>query len=363
MDYGSGIATALTYGILSLFGLVACLFFLLIVMRIVGRRRETSLERRKEAVRPLMQSFLSGSVTVPDVHKMLADTGKGNREATEQVLLEYAISRGDEYRARILELSRSMGFVREDIENVERGGDARCAESAYHLGVVGAREAVPALVDALEERKEPGVVFACLKSLADIGYPEALDSVKAYLETHPGLQNMRLAEMMLQRSAEFAPYVAERLRLGEDDEERLRLLVEVAGAMKTGDLMPEVTRYLSHHDARLRAAAARSLGKMDDGEACRRLAESLSDEDPEVRAETASAMGKAGCGSYVALLRAGLHDNVVEVKRRCAVALTLLGDEGRSALEQGLTDEREESREIAAEVMDYERVRRWWERE
>lgn len=235
---------------------------------------------------------------------------------------------------------------------MRKPGVVRKAESAYHLGMMRSKRAVPSLIEALGSARRPEVVFSCLNALSKVGTTEALEAVVNHLATAPELETLRVAEVILERKQEFSDYLEQWLERVGTDTGRVILLVNLMGAMKSARSVPVLVGFLKHDDARVRARSAFSLGTIGDFTTCDDLVEAMDDEDAEVRAESAEALGKLQCEDAIPRLEQGLDDQDLSVKMNCAVALSRLGERGRAVLEEVLFTTEEIQVEVAAEVLD-----------
>ncbi len=351
-------AQVVTYSVVALFVAVILIFTALVLFRVVVAGREIRDEKRKEELRPVVYELLSGDSRAEDTVATLASVIPGTyRRQLEEVLLENArVLSGRESETLAMAFER-LGYADEDIENVRRGRKLKRAESAFHLGTMRSRRAVPYLVEALAD-PDSEVVFSCLNALSKIGTGDAVEAVFAYLSSHSDMETLRVAEVIIERKQSFGPYLTRWLEKGEDDPDRLLLIIDLVGAMKVEEAVPLLLRYLSHNDPAARAGAARALGNIGDSATCDELSGAMDDTDDAVRAETAAALGKTQCEQAIARLAEGLSDPHLEVKMSCAVSLSQLGDEGYAALEEALRAGEELERAVASEVLQREKLER-----
>jgi HEAT repeat protein len=357
LEYGSGLHHILAYGVLSMLGLVALMFMVLIMLRVLDTRRERRLIARKEQIRPVVDRLLAPDVAPSDALRTLKDViPVPDLGVLELVLLEAARS-PDGVMKKLTYITEEMGFVQADIDRLARARDTRRAESAFHLGIIRSKRAVGPLLEALESGTDQDVVFACLNALSHIGTPEAIEGVARYLASHRELENVRIAEVMLERPDEFAPYIRRWLEGGRVDARRLDFLLKVVGALGDTSMVEPASGYLGHADPQVRASTARALGLLGDRAACEPLVRAMSDSSAGVRTEAAEALGRIGCLQAHGVLEAGLGDPDISVRRNSAAALMLLGQVGHETLERFAATSEEGEREAAAEALEAEMVR------
>ena len=355
--FTASIAMSVTYAVVGLFALVILMFVVLIVLRLVGERRERILEGRKEEILPVVYELLTDDSTAEEVVAGLRSGIPAHyRRALEQVLLENArVLKGRELEILTV-VFEQLGYVDEDIATVQKSRNLEKAESAFHLGTMRTAYAVPHLVSILSS-SSPEVKFSALNALSKIGTPEAIEAVMDYLAVDNELETMRVAEVILERKQAFSPYLEKWLERGEPDVSRLELLIDLVGVMKDTSAVEVLLKYLSDPNPTVRAKSARALGSVGDMRSCDRLSAALFDTDTAARAEAASALGKLQCTDAIPLLKAGLVDPAFEVKMNCALALSRMGEEGRAALEDGLSATEKQERGVVAEVIEVQNVR------
>lgn len=350
------IVNAVTYGVLGLLFLAVLIFVALIILRLVVARRKKVEEVKKEELRPLIYELLMGELPTDEVvAKLRSEVTDRDRRVLEKVLLENAKMLKGREREVITQTFEKLGYVDEDISNIQRGDKIKRAESAFHLGVMRSVRALPFLVKALSS-PSPEVTFSCLNALSKIGTPEAIDAVMEYLVSYPEMETLRVAEVILERKQKFYPYLEDWLDQGEEDPARLSFIIDLMGAVKDAGAVPLLQRYLVHEDYEVRARSARALGSIGDFTACKVLVNTLGDENSEVRAEAAESLGKVQCDNAISRLRQGLSDPDLTVKMNCAIALSQLGKEGHVALEEALRAEEGDKSGVASEVLGREQI-------
>lgn len=343
--------------IVVLFFMVVGMSAVLVVMRATTGRKRRRKDETLSQMRPLVADLLTDDREPKEVlYELEHLVPARNRRTREEVLLENArLVKGPEMEL-LTYLFEKLGYVDEDIANLQHGRSIKKAEAAFHLGTMQSERSAPYLLKTLRSR-DPDVAFASLNALSHIGTPEAITGMMRYLSSHGRPENVRVAEVVLEKRRAFAPLIREQLDVPQEDLEWLRLLVELAGAMKDTQSVPALLRYMNHPDESIRAAAAAALGSIDDVSACDSLASALDDTSGSVRSEAAAALGRMQYEGAIPQLREGLRDGELQVKMSCAIALTKMGEPGHDALRDGLTAEEDSERDVAAEVLGTGQVR------
>jgi hypothetical protein len=327
---------AVTYSVFVLFGIILLLFLALVVLRIIMARREGELERKEEEIRPLIYEIISDQDTEKEAYRKIRSyISVVNRVALERVLLECArVVEGPEMEL-LSYLFYQLGFVDEDIENVQLAHNSKKAESAYHLGVMRAARAVPFLINALSSDNRD-VVFASLNSLSRIGTPEAVRALVEHISRDGDIEMMRIAEIIPSHAEAFRPTVREWLETGSVDVRRQTFLIDLGGAMMDPLSVPLLARYMASPDDLVRTHAARALGGTGDMSASGPLMQAMSDPSPAVRVAASDALGRLRCEEAIGPLMDGLSDRAAEVQMSCAFALNKMGNDGQRALDDGI---------------------------
>jgi HEAT repeat protein len=219
------------------------------------------------------------------------------------------------HREELRSTLEQAGIVELGERGTRRLSPWRRALACEMLGKIGARRAVPALLERLEDRR-PEVRLAAVRALGDIGSAEAVPA---------------LTEAYLARRCAPTNVVSDALR---------RIGGEVVG--------PAFERGVRSSDPIVRVSACFGLGATASthGAAVYRLASVLAaDSDARVRTAAASALGIAGGGNAPAELVAATADADVRVRRSAVKALGRFDDPTTPDALEARTDD--EDREVA----------------
>jgi HEAT repeat protein len=173
-------------------------------------------------------------------------------------------------------------------------GDRRSwsrASAAFALGDMGSQDALPPLLDALDDPARD-VRSAAARSLGRLRAVEAVEPLVhalAYKRTPRAVAGYAL------------------LSIGPPALARLRPM-------------------LSDDDAEVRAAAVELIGLLGNASVAGELGERLRDGNAEVRAKAAHALGRLAAEREAGRLREALHDRVGFVRAAAAEAIGLVGD-------------------------------------
>ena len=102
--------------------------------------------------------------------------------------------------------------------------------------------------------------------------------------------------------------VMQELKQNRKDEGVRQWCAELLGMYGDVELAGPLVDVLGDNDARLRAAAARALGKLKFEPAAKKLEKLVADKDPIARANAIEALARIDASAYAATFSAGLHD-------------------------------------------------------
>ncbi len=178
--------------ILALLLVVILMFLVLIILRFVMSRRELDFEEKKESLRPLVFKLITGDEPPDEIVATLRSAVPDrHRDALESVLLENARALKGHESDLLAYAYENLGFMREDLEQLERGKVVKRCESAFHVGTMRVPGAVPALVGILSSDSTE-LRFTALNALSKIGTEDALDAVMKHLAADPDIRTLRI---------------------------------------------------------------------------------------------------------------------------------------------------------------------------
>jgi HEAT repeat protein len=212
----------------------------------------------------------------------------------------------------------------------------RRAEAARRSGDV-ARLGDRELLNRLLDDPHPAVQSAATASLAPLVDAVLVARLLDRLPERPmaiRLQQFRLLRDSLPLTV---PALLERLTL-DAPPRRLKSWIALVETLGSGELLARVASLHSHPEPLIRLSVARALRHYRHPEAEEMLLIALHDHDWRVRAIAARSLGRHGNTSAVPRLAAGLRDVRWWVRFRCGLALAQLGAQGREALDDARRD-------------------------
>jgi HEAT repeat protein len=226
------------------------------------------------------------------------------------------------------------GIVELGEKGTRRRSPWRRALACEMLGKIGSPLAVPALLQRLEDRR-PEVRVAAVRALGDIGSPEAAPVLgKAFLDRTVAPTNV-VNDALRRIGGEFTGPTFERGVASSDPIVRVSSCFGLAGvAAGHGAAVHRLAAVLgSDSEARVRVAAAASLGIAGGGAAPPELVGATTDPEDAVRRSAVKALGSFDDPTTADSLDARTEDEDREVAIRAAEALLALSRRPRAAAE------------------------------
>ena len=252
----------------------------LAIRRVTLARRERRTAEAERRVRPVAIDLLEGTATPPPL-------SHADEIALATMVGRYSRKVSGATSARIAEYFRDGGGLAAARARLRSRRAWRRAAAAYSLGDMACPEAVPWLLEALED-KSGEVRAAAVRSLGRLRDPEAAEPLVQSLVARRVPRGMA-GSALLQLGM---PAVGELRRIARHEDPRVRAIaVTVLGLV--GDSGDSDLALIAIGDPApdVRAAAARALARIGTSAALPALDRALDDPAPFVRAEAASALG------------------------------------------------------------------------
>jgi HEAT repeat protein len=222
------------------------------------------------------------------------------------MLIEEVTTAPPEQRARILELLREIGAIDLMIRSTRRRIPWRRALAVRTLGVIGADEAVPDLIEHLSDRSRY-VREAAVRALGRIGDERAVPSL-AELFSKPGPV---ASGVVYEALISIGPFSAQVFREGlhsRDEHVRIASVFGAASLLEPEVSRPRLEQMLADDAAPVRAAAAEMLGRIGGSRVTDDLARLTRDEQRSVRRAAMSALGSYDDPRSIPLALDALND-------------------------------------------------------
>ena len=289
---------------------VAWILLFLVARAVVTRRsrvRAAALERMR---RPALQ--IAYSDELPDV----AELDKGDFEALSTLVMRYGRLVRGEPRDRLAAFFERSGIAADQRRALSSRGAWRRATAALALGDAGDRDAIPALLAALEDR-DRAVRIAAAHSLGSLGAVEAVHPLVKSIEAGriPWIEG---GQALIELGSDAAPALR---ALAADPASPLRArAIELLGHVGGPGDAAAVQRALAEDSPELREHAARALGELGARDSTAALRRALGDPDAAVATAAAASLGAIGAHDVVDDLLAHAREGPFEAARAAAAA-------------------------------------------
>jgi HEAT repeat protein len=299
--------------------------------RAARRRREERRALLAAPARKLLLAIAAGDDDPDQIDELvrLPDEVWSAVDANAVALLNKV--RG-EARAALVVVFERRGAAWRARSELRRPDPVRRARAADLLGILGRRDAVPALCDLLKDA-DPDVRVVAARAIGRIGDPEA---ARPLLESVATRRREVPAHLVAHALAGLGTGAQPALVHGMDSpRESVRAVAaEVLGLIGAVGAAARIEAALrADPSTEVRVRAARTLGRLGTRTAMPPLVDALTAvHPPALRAEAARALGELGAPGAVEALTAVLGDAEFAVAHEAARALLRLGVKGRAAL-------------------------------
>ena len=277
--------------------------------RFFARRDKRVFELRQE-----WDALITGRMSYDRWRKKAFD-----RRIVEAMALDAFEAAGPAESARLLKFMRTSGLIEKRIFEAQHLTGWRRMRALVALGRTRAPEGVPALAEALRDRRLE-IRLAALRGLGRTACPQAAQEILAWVgESGLTVPALPLQSALIQCCAErpqlLLPYV-------KQAEGPLReILGRVLGEVATPALGLELLQFVGDEREELRAAAARAMSHADTGVAFDALIELAEDRTWFVRLRAIIGIGTLADPRAIPTLLKGLTDSNRLVRLRAAEAL------------------------------------------
>lgn len=360
-----------------LFYFLAILLFLwaILVLGLVVYSYSSATQRSRRALlRASLQAAIQqkiaqfGSLEVLD-SKDLANTllsiSKKDRNCLRDCLVEYTNGLYEEEISKIRETYDQLGFLKKDIDTLQKGNWIKKSEAAIRLGRIHCASAIEVITALLrDDNKEVRLAAVC--SLADIGDLRSVPSIIYALADADGWQVLQVADKLLNMQADITRPLLDLLQASGAVKERrelaqktvLELIADFGhrGSERLGARAARLaaTKFLSTDSIDMRARAIRAIAAVgiETNDELDLILNCLSDKDWPVRAVAAKALGQLQQEQSIPALTRSLTDEAWWVRHNAAHSLAMLGTNGLAELRTQTLNPDRFARDIAKQVLE-----------
>lgn len=324
--------------------LVVFAFYLLLRIAKVYRRA-----RRLETMRNYETILYASLRLLPPEHALENLIPDPEPAALEEVLLRMGDEGAEGWKDKVIALYDISGFTTRRMRQLHSRFKSRRSDAARRLGRICDPKAVPELKKLLADPKEE-VREAALFALGRIGTREALEAMLDALNEGDRWSQEKVAEAVEEAGDDSRRVLVGLLR--DENPSRRAFAAEVMGGIGGSEEAVFLEEALRDEEVDVRARAADSLGRMRHRLSRPALLEALEDPAWEVRAQAVTALGRIGEEKDAPEIMRAMRDKEWWVRSNAAAALREMGEAGEGPLIQALWDEDHFAREVAAQALE-----------
>jgi hypothetical protein len=230
---------------------------------------------------------------------------------------------------KLSNLCRDLGLVDLNMQRLRSEIHGTRLDAVHNLGVMQAKEAVPALMQLLEEEKYGLPSFVIARAISKcVQSEEEMDQMIRILVKHRKQSHSHLlvADVLTQSRIDCTPILYRFVKEGDNQLQKIALTaLHNQFIPGTQDLLWSL---VWSDDAELRILAVQAIIRQGTLLKPEQMGKLMQHEDVAVRAEAADAFGQLGMVAALDLLKEGMKDTDWRVRYNSAKSLIRLGDSG-----------------------------------
>ena len=319
--------------VLAVIGLVQGAFLVLLMIFLgvrqqVHRIHTISVDATLSGLYEPLGAWLAGTGTVHEFVAALRYLPGRSALGVAGNLARTAIS--DDYRTGLALALREEPWVRRAIGHAASRQWGHRLDAARCLALAGT-PADSAVLEALLNDVRPAVAIAAITALPRVADEPLVARVLDRLATLPGTVVRYLHGSLREIRPLVEPALVIRL-VADAPPRALARWAALAGVLELPLALERVAMLAGHPDPRVREAVAQAIRRVPRKRSSDILLVMLHDADPEVRAAAAHGLGELASGTAIPALVLVAHDESWVVRLRATLALTQLGEPGRTAV-------------------------------
>jgi hypothetical protein len=334
-------------GVLGLAATVILLALFLIIERSAGAIYRFRTNRREPALTRRVYRVLQGTSSPPGDFRRLS---RFDRRRVRSILLGLALDLRGETGEAIAALYRQLGFLRADLTRLRSWRANQRASAAADLGLIHFPDAVPALVQALND-PDVRVRQTAVWAVGQVGPPEALAGL-VHLLGDPSLAvSHRVQEVLAERGREIVGAMLSYAGGTSSRSGRLAV-IELFGWLRITTASDLLLVYMSDLDPEVRVKSVKAAAAIGDPRFLETFHAALEDSSWPVRCQAAKGLSLFGSPESVPRLTVALRDRQWWVRFYAATALAEGGPAGVEALSSALQDPEPSVRDMARYLLE-----------
>lgn len=319
--------------VLVLAGVVLLLTLFLLLQRAWAAISTGRRNRREPALSRLVYGVLQTSPVDATAFRRLS---RFDRRLVRSILLGLALDLRGDIGEAIAELYRALGFVSRDLQRLQSRRAVVRAGAAADLGLIHIPDAIPPLVQALDD-SDVRVRQAAVWAIGQVGTASALTGLVRLLGDPSLVVSHRAQEVLAERGREVADTIMS-YAAGSSSRRGRLAAIELIGWLRITAAADLLLISMSDLDPEIRVKSVKAAAAVGDPRFLERFHALLDDHRWEVRCQAAKGLSLFGSPSSVPRLTAALRDRHWWVRFYAATALAEVGDSGEEALVMALQD-------------------------
>jgi len=333
--------------VLALFGVVVLLAVMIVVERAVATLLARRAQRRETLLTRLVYSAIQGAADSSSEWDMFT---RLNRRRVRGILLRLALDLRGESGDAIAGLYARLGFLTADLRRLRsRWGSVRAAAAA-DLGLVRATDALPVLLECLQDA-DPRVRQTAVWAVGQVGTPRTLATLVVLLGDPDRIVARRAEEVLAERGHEATDAI---LRYAETTASRSGRLaaIELIGWLRIAEGADLLMVFMGDLDSEVRVKSVKAAGAIGDPCFVDVFQCRLADPVWEVRCQAAKGLSAFGSPESITHLETAMRDEHWWVRFYAATALAETGPLGIDALLKATADPVPHVRTMARYLME-----------
>ncbi|MFL5402306.1 MAG: HEAT repeat domain-containing protein [Gemmatimonadales bacterium] len=333
--------------VFALSGAVVLLSLVLVCERsYAGLRKRRSSDREAHLTAIVYRALRLISGGQPN----LGALGRFDRRLMRRILLRLALDVRGETAEGITDLYRKLGFLQYDLARLRSWRANIRSNAAADLGLIRSVEALPALIQALDD-PDLRVRQTAVWALGQGSDPEISPVLVRLLGDPSRIVARRAQEVLAERGSDSKDAIL--AYAGKTASRAGRLAaIELIGWLKIAEGAQLLLTFATDMDSETRVKSTKAAAAIGDPRFMEIFSRGLSDARWEVRCQAAKGLSLFGSPDSLPGLAAALRDSQWWVRFYAATALSEIGPQGEAALHQALEDPEQSVREMARYLLE-----------
>lgn len=338
---------SLRNAVLVLAGAVLLLALFLLCERGVAALRSRRARRRE----PLLTRMVYRSIQVVSANASeFAALSRLDRRLVRGILLRLSLDLRGETADAIAVLYRRLGFLQADLKRLRSWRASTRADAVADLGVIRATDALPALLERLQD-SQVRVRQTAVWAVGQAGRPENLAHLVRLLGDPSRVVARRVEEVLAERGHEVKEAILAYAANTSNRTGRLAA-IELIGWLRIAEGADLLLVSTGDMDPEIRVKSVKAAAAIGDPRFVDVFHQRLDDQRWEVRCQAAKGLSVLGSPASVPRLTAALRDGHWWVRFYAATALAEVGPTGEEALQAALRDSEPSVREMARYLLE-----------